>query len=434
MSRAAGWLRRKLPLGRFGNNVVLLAGGTALGQGLVLVSYPLLTRLFTPVDFGILSVYSSLLTILVTVASLRFELAISIPKEDGDAADILVLCGLLLILLTLVCLAMTGVSFLLGGLSRTKVLGYAAWFLPLGFAGAGLSQILNYWMVRKKAFGVIARTRISQGVWMIVCLISLGIFKWGAVGLIIGDIVGRVAGTATLLRPVLKEDLGLLRGVTANRVRAAFRRFGRFFYFGGPSAMLDIASLQLPALMLAWQYGPQVAGWFALAQRIMGIPLRLVGTAVGQVYLAESSKLAHTDVGKVRALFHTTSRRLLMYGVLPVLATGILGPFVFETVFGKGWREAGLFLLMLVPLTLGQFIISPLSQNAVIFGKQKQQFVGDVVRTTLAVVVLALPQVMRIHHHTVMVLYSLVMAGTSLGFFYFYRSIIPTAIPVPERE
>ncbi|MGQ9623675.1 MAG: lipopolysaccharide biosynthesis protein, partial [Candidatus Caldatribacteriaceae bacterium] len=86
-----------LPRGRFGRSVLLLAGGTALGQAVTVLVSPILTRLYSPEDFGVFGVYASLLGIVAVIASLRYEYAIPLPEEDETAANILALCfGVLL--------------------------------------------------------------------------------------------------------------------------------------------------------------------------------------------------------------------------------------------------------------------------------------------------------------------------------------------------
>ncbi len=86
MSRLPGRLLRLLPRGRFARSVALVTTGTALGQGLVLVSAPLLTRLYTPTDFGVLAVYGSIVSLVAVAASLRYELAIALSRHDRAVA------------------------------------------------------------------------------------------------------------------------------------------------------------------------------------------------------------------------------------------------------------------------------------------------------------------------------------------------------------
>lgn len=68
----------------------VLVGGTTGAQLLAVLAAPLLTRLYTPEDFGLLAVYASLLGLIAVIASLRYELAIPLPTDDTEAAAVAV--------------------------------------------------------------------------------------------------------------------------------------------------------------------------------------------------------------------------------------------------------------------------------------------------------------------------------------------------------
>ena len=84
-------LKKILPKNRFARSVSFLAGGTAAGQAITVLAAPLLTRLYSPEDFGLLAVYTSLLMTIGVIASLRYQLAIPLPKSDEEAAHVVVL-------------------------------------------------------------------------------------------------------------------------------------------------------------------------------------------------------------------------------------------------------------------------------------------------------------------------------------------------------
>ena len=68
----------------FGRSVVTLASGTAMAQLLLALAMPVLTRLYTPTDYGSLAVYASTLTVLLVLASLRYEVAIPLAGGRSD--------------------------------------------------------------------------------------------------------------------------------------------------------------------------------------------------------------------------------------------------------------------------------------------------------------------------------------------------------------
>ena len=83
-----------VPRGRFAKGVAVLAGGAALGQAITVLVSPILTRLYSPEDFGVFGVYASILGIVTVIASLRYEYALPFPEDGETAANILALCFL----------------------------------------------------------------------------------------------------------------------------------------------------------------------------------------------------------------------------------------------------------------------------------------------------------------------------------------------------
>ncbi|EFK95942.1 polysaccharide biosynthesis protein, partial [sediment metagenome] len=72
----------------FIKNIFTLLSGSTIAQVITLLAIPVLTRIFTPQDFGFFAVYFSLATIVSTVATGRYELAIMLPKHKKDALSI----------------------------------------------------------------------------------------------------------------------------------------------------------------------------------------------------------------------------------------------------------------------------------------------------------------------------------------------------------
>ena len=79
-------INSKLLDSRFVRRLTILSGGFLLGQLLILATSPILTRLFTPAEFGVYAVFTALTGIFGNVLSMRYELAVPIAKGDRDAA------------------------------------------------------------------------------------------------------------------------------------------------------------------------------------------------------------------------------------------------------------------------------------------------------------------------------------------------------------
>lgn len=390
--RARAILGAKLPRGGFVRGVATLAGGTVLGQGAVIAASPILTRLYTPADFGVLAVYVSVIAPLAVVASLRYEYAIPLPKRDSEAAQLLVVALSIALVFPLVI----AVVILTAGSALAEALGVPAfaphlWLIPLGLFAVSVNQIFSFWAVRKQEYGRLARTKISKGFGSAATQLLLGALAAGPFGLLAGDVVGRSAGSVVLCRLAVHNDRGAFRGVTLARLRKRLVRYRHFPLLSAPASLLNSAGIHSPALLLAMLYGPQVAGLYGLSQRVVGAPMVLVGSAVANVFMGQATHLLRQRDPAIRGLFRKAAVRLLAIGLIPIPLLAVAGPYVFSRVFGAEWLEAGQFTSVLALMYLVQFVVVPLSQTLNVLERQRTQLAWDVSRFVLAALSIVIP-------------------------------------------
>jgi lipopolysaccharide exporter len=358
-----GWPRRLHWPGRPGDGfvggVLTLVSGTAVAQLLLALALPVLTRLYTPAEYGALAVYASTLTVLVVLASLRYELAIPLPEDDEVAGSLLALTLVILAAMTaLVSLVVWLAGDALVTRANVPVLRPYRWLLPVGFLGAGAYQALSYWAIRRRAFGRLARTKLSQGVGQVAAQVGLGLAGAGAPGLLVGDVIGRVAGGGGLALLALR-DRPFAR-VTRASLAAAAGRYRRFPLLTTGAGLLNIGSLQLPSIVFSASFGVAAAGLYALSFKMLVLPTMLVGQAVGQVFLSRAAALAE-EPERLRQLTERTALTLLAGGLPLFGAVALAGPQLFGGVLGSRWEQAGRYAQVLAPWFVVWLVSSPLS-------------------------------------------------------------------------
>jgi len=411
---AIAWIRRtvraSLPGGRFARSVTLLAGGTALGQAITVLVSPILTRLYTPEDFGIFGVYASILGIVTVVASLRYEYALPLPEDDETAANILVLCFLLLLgMTTLSWFAIQGLGNRIVSWANVPGLQPYLWLIPLGVLGAGTYQILNYWAVRKRDFPRIARTRLSRGMARAALQVGVGFAHSGPLGLLLGQFAGETAGSASLSLAAWRKDRAPFKAVSLRGIRQAGTRYKRFPLFSTWGSLLDALGGNVPQLLFAAFYGAVAAGWFGLGQRVIAAPLNIVVDSVAQVYFGEAARLPRDDPKAMKRLFFKLTGRLALIGGIPVAVICALAPWFFAIVFGPGWGTAGRYVQILGPMFAVRFAIVPLSHTLNVLERQDLYLIWDGTRFVLVVGALLMGRLLAFSHITAIGVYSLSM-------------------------
>ena len=371
-----------LPGGSFGKHAAILALGTAAGQGVTFLASPVLTRIYTPAEFGAFAVFFSAVNVLVAFGTLRYEFATPLPKDDASAASIVALC---LGALVISSAALFGVAWLWGeSFVALLSLDAPADFLllvPLGVFGYGLFQTLNYWTTRKERFGVLATAK-SGGATAAVVAQILG-EPFGAKGLAGGYILGRLLGAAAMARAGIVTALVRSR-LEILRVAREYRNFPLYTLW---ATLVNALGTQAPPFLLTAFYSQEIAGFFALTIRALMIPAGLVAQTVGQVFYPRASKIKD-DPAEVRRVAERLATSLLVVSLPLYALVGFLGPDAFALVFGEEWRLSGEYARLVAPWLVFAFVSAPMSTLAFVRERQGQAFLITLYETGLRIVAL----------------------------------------------
>ncbi len=373
-------------------NVLILAGGTGLGQLIVVLATPVLTRIYEPAEFGVLTVFVSIMGLMIVVSALRYEIAIPLPASPVAAINLTALSSLIVVgmsILSGVILFFFGAA-LAQRLSVPQLIPYL-WFFPVGLLTGGLFQTLSYWHIRQRQFKRLTQAKVGQSTGMVGGQLLMGGLKFGAVGLVGGYVLGRIVAGGQLLYSMIRDSRTLFGDIHFSNIKKSASRYRRFPLISSWSALLNQGGLQAAPLLLAAFYGVQVAGWFGLAQRVAGIPLTLIGRSVSQVYLGEASRLHNENPAAMRRLFLRTASKLFLYVGIPLMIGGLIAPWIFGFIFGEQWRISGWYIVALLPMFLGQMVVTPLSQTLNILERQDLQLIWDFFRILVVASAIAIP-------------------------------------------
>lgn len=371
----------------FAWNVMVMMAGTVAGQAVSLLLAPVLTRLYSPTQFGYLSVYSAVLSIFGVVASLGLELAIPICIADAECANLLALNGLVLIgTTTLVALFAWLVSVQTLDLLWVGSLADYRWLLPLGFACLGGYYIMVALATRSGAFKDIARTRVSQGISGPVAQIVLGLLDAGTPGLVLGYVIGQSSGTLLLFgRLVLRQRIWLQQ-ITWRGMAATARRYITFPLLASWTRLLDMAGGGTVLFVLfSACYSTEIAGFMFLSERVIARPLLIVSTSLLQVFTGEAGRAVTQDPVLLRRRFYQVVPRQLLLVTAWILVANLLAGWAFPLLFGAQWGDAVPYLRALSLSYLMLSMLHPVSTTLQILEHQVTAAVWQICRLVLIV-------------------------------------------------
>ena len=349
-----------------------------------MASAPILTRLYSPGEVGTYSVAISILAILITVSSLSYQFAIPLPEDDVAAANVLALCFLTTVVISLVAAVILWLAGpdLLGLLGASELSPYVL-LIALGQIGGASVTALTYWAVRTKMFSAIAATSLTQSGTLVAVQVGLGVVGFGAVGLLLGDVAGRFSGAVRLARSAWRTHADAFKRVTRPGIRLAAVRYRRFAIFSTPSSIVNTLGLQAPLLLLVALYGTDVGGKYALADRICGLPVTLLAAAVGRVFFSEAARVARDQPTALRGLFTGTTRSLVRAGIAPFALLALFAPLLAGPVFGDEWADVGLYVAILAPTYYVGLVTIPTGSTLDVLERQDLQLALGLLRLFL---------------------------------------------------
>ena len=329
-----------------------LLTGSVLAHALPLLLGPVLTRLYTPGDFGQYALLWAVATNLAVVACARYEFALPLEKAPRGAALLMALCARLLLAVTAASLLLAGVLLFWQGLAL-------AWLLPAGVLVIGATQWLTLWATRAQRFGLLSAARLVQQGGGAVLQVLLGLIKTGPAGLLLGPIVAGLGAAWLLARPAPQGGWRHMARQPLPRLKAMAARHRDFPLYNTPHAFIGALQDTLALLLIAAWAGDAAAGFWALALRYLKAPATLLGGALSQALYPQL--LQARSAAEARTLVRRAMLALALLAA-PLAAVLLLwGPGLFTWVFGAQWSDAGA-LARGLGLYIGlHFIASPLS-------------------------------------------------------------------------
>jgi O-antigen/teichoic acid export membrane protein len=349
--------------------------GTALAQAIPLALSVILTRLYTPQDFGILAIYMSIAALGTAVVSLKYDLAIIIPEKDEDSANITVLSILIaflisFLLFTIIFFFNTEIAnFLVDKEKDAVMLSGWLYFVPLSVLFMGLFNALSFWFNRKALYKRMAGSKVLNAAAMTGVQIGTGAMKFTPTGLLAGFIAGRFFAVLYLFVKFNKNRDSAFSKVSKTRMLALSKRYKRFPYFTLPAEFTNVISNQLPIFLIGKYFGGGILGNYSLMERVLSAPISLLGRSVLDVFKQRASE-DYIKNGQCVDIFKKTFKTLVVLSILPTIALLTLSPFLFGFVFGEEWKMAGEFAQIFSILFFFKFTASPLSYMFHIAEKQ----------------------------------------------------------------
>jgi lipopolysaccharide exporter len=322
--------------------------GTAVAQIVSFALAPIISRLFEPEDFGVFGSFSSVLTIVGVVVTLQYSLAIMLPKEDKEAANIFAVSLISSVIISLASLfvGLIFADFLLQ-LLKTPKSKWLLWLLPLGIFVSGVNQSFQAWCVRRKAFKKTASSQIVRAGCVNALQIGTGLAQAGSGGLITSSVIANGCSTINLSLQVISDKKLIIESLKWNHILLLVKEYRDFPLYSATQNLINALAQGLPVLLLAHFYGVGIAGAYAFGSKMLQVPYNLILIAFRQVFFQKASETFNQGK-EIFTLFIKATLGLAALSIPIAILFFFWASEIFSFLFGSNWREAGLFAGWLV--------------------------------------------------------------------------------------
>ena len=363
--------------------ILTLMSGTLLAQIIMLGSIPILTRIYTPTEFGFFSLFISVITIFGSISSLKYDQAIMLPKLEKNAQALVLLSVILTISITLLSIIVIYIFsvFILEYFDNNLII---VCLIPVGILLTGLVQIFTAYSSRNQFYKHLSTTKVINA--SILASIQIS-FKYllNYNSLVSGKLFADFISLVLLYRYHVKKQTLQLKQMTKKRIKLNIDRHHHFPKYQTGTVFLNSLSQNIPILLLGTLYSSEIAGFYALTIRVLQAPIGLIGMSTKEVFYQRASKL-YGNNESFFSLYKNTTLGLLKIFILPLLIIFLFGEELYTIIFGLKWSTSGVYSEILIFWLLFAFINTPSIMSFSILGLQKNQLKFEIISILLRII------------------------------------------------
>lgn len=404
---------KKIYGNKFIRNVSTLALGTVLSQMILVLSSPLLSRVYTPHQFGNLSLFTSISVLLAIVLSGRYELTVVLPKEDNDAKK---LVHLVLLVSSITVTFVLSIIYLLNEIFHFFNFLNIYYILPFHILFIINNSALLYWANRKKEYKKISISTAVMIISNVVFSILFGFLKLED-GLILGLFLGVILSYLYLYFTLNGQYI--YSGINLTEVKNKMIKYINFPKYTIISDFGTNITQQYLPIVFSYFYTSQVAGWFSMANRILRIPNIVITSSISNVFRNDAID-AIRENGNCEYLYKSTLKKLVIISFSIYILVFFLSPFLFTNVFGEKWKMSGYYAKILSLMLFFEFFTIPFNSLFFIVNKQKLYMFIQSINTIITISVVVLLSIL--HKSTEIILIASSFISVIFSIIYLYNS------------
>lgn len=371
---------------RFRRNAFLLVRANVITQVLLVLATPVLTRLFSPEDFGVAGLFMVASAFFVAAASFRFDWSIPSAESEEDALVLLAASlGLIAVLsLALAAVLTLGDADMMLGLFGMEPLPFAPLIAVLGFA-SGAAAVLSSANIRSGEMQHVSHSRYAQSSTQLASSLLTGLAGMGAFGLVLSYTIGALAALVPLFRHTSRALW--LHFVGFTRWRPILAKYTKQATLSTLVSLVSFGFTNGLPILLLFGYSVKEVGLYFVAARIANAPVTLIASGLSSSFWSEAAALAKVDPLRLRKLYLKIVTLLALISI-PLVLGCISAIWILPGILGgENWAHVGVVVAACAPKIAGSFIFSS-TNHLIVYDRQGYQLFSDILSVVGSIIVI----------------------------------------------
>ncbi|WP_077452907.1 type 8 capsular polysaccharide synthesis protein Cap8K [Staphylococcus aureus] len=353
-------------LNKFIGDSFLMILSSGIAQVILIITTPIITRLYSPTEFGEFTIFSNIAMILIPIINARYDLLIVNTKNDRSANILSQISFLISLLILLILIPIFAIS---AWLYPNFILDFI--FIIIMLFLVSLTNIFTNYLNKERKYKVLSLINVFRAGSMALLQIIFGLLALGSLGLIIGFSLSYIAGI-TLGYKTFKKHFNIVRD--KEETKALFLENKNQLVYSTPSILLNSLSFSVVVFFIGILYTNTEVGIYGMAIRVLGIPVIIISLGLSKIFMQQANDY-YIEHGNFRNLLLKFSSILVIVSIILYVPLYLFSEELVNILLGHSWVDAITVIKIVIPLFVIRLIVSTVSLSVIVLQKQQLELI-----------------------------------------------------------
>ncbi|WYN01685.1 type 8 capsular polysaccharide synthesis protein Cap8K [Staphylococcus aureus] len=353
-------------LNKFIGDSFLMILSSGIAQVILIITTPIITRLYSPAEFGEFTFFSNIAMILIPIINARYDLLIVNAKNDRSANILSQISFLISLLILLILIPILAIS---AWLYPNFILDFI--FIIIMLFLVSLTNIFTNYLNKERKYKVLSLINVFRAGSMALLQIIFGLLSLGSLGLIIGFSLSYITGI-TLGYKTFKKHFNIVRN--KEETKALFLENKNQLVYSTPSILLNSLSFSVVVFFIGILYTNTEVGIYGMAIRVLGIPVTIISLGLSKIFMQQANDY-YIERGNFRNLLLKFSSTLVIVSIILYVPLYLFSEELVNILLGHSWVDAITVIKIVIPLFVIRLIVSTVSLSVIVLQKQQLELI-----------------------------------------------------------